>query len=87
MAVEAECLAEEKMAKNESLRNALQKEEFILTGLKAALTLEKEKKKEARLKVAELEAQLAKSNLEAVARAIKELKTSLKMKDLNIAFI
>ncbi|EHA8589128.1 hypothetical protein COCNU_scaffold008155G000010 [Cocos nucifera] len=61
MAAEAECLVEGKMAENESLHSALRKKEFISTGLKAALALEEEEKKEARLKVAELEAQLAKS--------------------------
>ncbi|EHA8587480.1 hypothetical protein COCNU_scaffold002353G000010 [Cocos nucifera] len=52
MAAEAECLTEEKTMKNESLRSALRKEEFISIGLKAALALEEE----ARLKVTELEA-------------------------------
>ena len=86
MTVGAECLTEEKMVENESLCSTLRKEEFISVGLKAALALEEEEKKEARLKVTELEAQLAKSVLEAVAQAIEEFKTSLKMKDLNITF-
>ncbi|KAG1371158.1 hypothetical protein COCNU_16G002520 [Cocos nucifera] len=49
-AIEAECL----VAKNESLHSALQKEEFVLAGLKTALALEEEE--EARLKVTKLEA-------------------------------
>ncbi|KAG1363918.1 hypothetical protein COCNU_11G007450 [Cocos nucifera] len=86
MAAEAECLVEEKTAKNESLRSTLQKEEFVSIGLKTALTLEEEKKKEAKLKVVELEVQLAKSVSEVAAQAIEEFKTSFEMKDLNIAF-
>ncbi|KAG1365046.1 hypothetical protein COCNU_12G000460 [Cocos nucifera] len=85
-AIETECLTEEKMAENKSLHSALQKKEFISEGLKAALALEEEEKKEARLKVAELEAQLVKSIPEAAARAVEEFKTFLEMKDLNIAF-
>ncbi|KAG1365026.1 putative Pentatricopeptide repeat-containing protein, mitochondrial [Cocos nucifera] len=50
MAAEAECLVEEKTVENKSLRSALRKEEFISVGLKAALALEEEEKKEARLK-------------------------------------
>ncbi|EHA8588305.1 hypothetical protein COCNU_scaffold004692G000010 [Cocos nucifera] len=86
MAVKVEHLVGEKMMESESLRDAFRKEEFVLAGLKIALALEEEEKKEAKLKVIELEAQLAKSILEVVARAIEELKTSPKMKDLNIAF-
>ncbi|EHA8586850.1 hypothetical protein COCNU_scaffold001055G000010 [Cocos nucifera] len=72
--------------KNESLCSALRKGEFISAGLKIVLALEEEEKKEAKVKVAELEAQISKSILEAVARAMEEFKTSFEIKDLNIAF-
>ncbi|EHA8590675.1 hypothetical protein COCNU_scaffold022151G000010 [Cocos nucifera] len=65
--VEAECLAEEKMAENENLRRALQKEELISTGLNAALALEEEKKKEADIKVTELKVKMSRSISEATA--------------------
>ncbi|EHA8586260.1 hypothetical protein COCNU_scaffold000146G000010 [Cocos nucifera] len=50
----------EKVAKNENLRRALRKEEFISIGLKATLALEEEKK-EAEIKIAELEIRMSKS--------------------------
>lgn len=86
MAAEAERLAGEKTTESESLRGALRKEEFVLAGLKAAQTLEEEEKKEARAKVAELEAQMVKSISEAAAQAVEEFNASSEMKDLNIAF-
>ncbi|KAG1362550.1 hypothetical protein COCNU_10G007690 [Cocos nucifera] len=66
MAVEAERLIGKKIAESESLHGALRKKEFISIELKAALwlshitlALEGKEKKEAKLKIAELEAQLA----------------------------
>ncbi|KAG1338312.1 hypothetical protein COCNU_04G006180 [Cocos nucifera] len=82
---EAECLAEEKVTKNKNLWGALRKEELISTGLKAALTLEEEKK-EAKIKVVKLEGKISKPISEVVAQAMEEFKASSKMKDLNIAF-
>ncbi|KAG1342379.1 hypothetical protein COCNU_05G006080 [Cocos nucifera] len=78
---EAECLVEEKAEENENLRKALRKEELILVGLKAALAPDEEKKKEAKIKIAELEVKMSKSILEAVARAMEEFRASSKMKD------
>ncbi|EHA8588242.1 hypothetical protein COCNU_scaffold004501G000010 [Cocos nucifera] len=83
---EAECLMEEKAAKNEDLQGTLRREEVILTELKAALILEEEKKKEVEIKVVELEAQISKFALEVVAQAIEEFKASSGMKDLNVTF-
>ncbi|EHA8587464.1 hypothetical protein COCNU_scaffold002268G000010 [Cocos nucifera] len=68
------------------LKGALRKEEFILTRLKAALALEEERRKEAENKVAELEARMAKSVLEAMTWAIEEFKASFKMRNLNVKF-
>ncbi|EHA8591837.1 hypothetical protein COCNU_contig68494536G000010 [Cocos nucifera] len=67
MAAKAEHFTGEKMVENESLHGALRKLEFVSIGLKAALALEEEEKKEAKLKVIELEYQLAKSISEAAA--------------------
>ncbi|EHA8588033.1 hypothetical protein COCNU_scaffold003949G000020 [Cocos nucifera] len=53
---EVKRLMEEKMVEIESLQDALRKEEFVSTGLKAALALKKERKKEVEIKVVELEA-------------------------------
>ncbi|EHA8587617.1 hypothetical protein COCNU_scaffold002837G000010 [Cocos nucifera] len=86
MTIEAEHLTGEKAMESESLHGAFQREEFISARLKVALALKKEEKKEAKLKVVELEAQLAESILEVMARAVEEFKTSPKMKDLNIIF-
>ncbi|EHA8586564.1 hypothetical protein COCNU_scaffold000528G000020 [Cocos nucifera] len=83
---EAKHLTEEKAAENEDLQGALRREELISTGLKAALILEEEKKEEAKIRVAKLEAQMSKSTLEVAARAMEEFKASSEMKDLNIAF-
>ncbi|EHA8586395.1 hypothetical protein COCNU_scaffold000313G000010 [Cocos nucifera] len=59
MTVEVERLTVEKIVESESLRSALRWEEFVSARLKAALALKEKKKKEAKLKVAKLEAQLA----------------------------
>ncbi|KAG1358602.1 hypothetical protein COCNU_08G000480 [Cocos nucifera] len=82
---EVEHLMGEKVVENENLQGVLQKEELILIELKAVLSLEEEKK-EAEIKVAELEIRISKSILEVAARAVKELKASFEMKDLNITF-
>ena len=47
---------------------------------------EEERRKEAEIKVAELEARMAKSVSEAMVRAVKEFKASSKMMNLNIVF-
>ncbi|EHA8586369.1 hypothetical protein COCNU_scaffold000248G000010 [Cocos nucifera] len=83
---EAECLMEEKAAKNENLQGALRKEELISIRLKTALALKEKKRKEAEIEVVELEVRISKSILEATVRAMKEFKASSKMKDLNIIF-
>ena len=72
---------EEKAEENENLRKALRKEELILVGLKAALAPEEEKKKEAKIKIAELEVKMSKSISEAAAQAMEEFRVSSKMKD------
>ncbi|EHA8589317.1 hypothetical protein COCNU_scaffold009135G000010 [Cocos nucifera] len=82
---EAERLAEEKTVENESLRRALRKEKLISTELKATLALEEEKKKEAEIKIVELEVRMSKSISKATVRAMEEFMASSKM-DLNIAF-
>ncbi|KAG1358568.1 hypothetical protein COCNU_08G000140 [Cocos nucifera] len=53
---------------------------------KAAIMKVEEKKKEAEIKVIKLEVRMLKSISEAAARAIKKLKASSEMKDLNITF-
>ncbi|EHA8586894.1 hypothetical protein COCNU_scaffold001126G000040 [Cocos nucifera] len=83
---EAERITEEKVVENENLWRALSKEELISTGLKAALALEEEKKKEAEIKIAKLEIRMLKFVLEKAARAMEEFKASSEMKDLNITF-
>ncbi|EHA8589313.1 hypothetical protein COCNU_scaffold009116G000010 [Cocos nucifera] len=72
--IEAECLTKEKVVENDNLREVLQKEGLVLTELKAALALEEEKKKEAKIKITKLEVKMSKSISEAAARAIKEFK-------------
>ncbi|EHA8587413.1 hypothetical protein COCNU_scaffold002139G000010 [Cocos nucifera] len=84
--IEAEHLTEEKAVENESLQGALQNEELISIGLKATLILEEEKKKEAEIKVVELDVRTSKLILEVAAQAMEEFKISFEMKDLNIAF-
>ncbi|EHA8588767.1 hypothetical protein COCNU_scaffold006570G000010 [Cocos nucifera] len=83
--VEVERPAEKKVAKNENIWRVLQKEELVSIGIKTALALEEEKK-EAKIKVDELEVKMSKSILMAAARAMEEFKASSKIKDLNIAF-
>ncbi|EHA8586413.1 hypothetical protein COCNU_scaffold000335G000010 [Cocos nucifera] len=70
----------------EAEKGVLRKEEFVSTKLKAALTLEEERKKEAKIKVAELKAQMANSISEAMIWAMKEFKASSKMRNLNVKF-
>ncbi|KAG1330982.1 hypothetical protein COCNU_02G009500 [Cocos nucifera] len=64
----------------------LQKEEFILTGLKAVLALKEERKKEVKNKVAQLKAQMVKSISKVMTRAMEEFKASSKMRNLNVEF-
>ena len=59
----------------------LRKEELVSAGLKTALALEEEKKKEAKIKIAELKVKMSKSILEVAARAMEEFRASSKMKD------
>ena len=74
------------MADIRSLQGALRKEEFVSTGLKTTLALEEERRKNAKNKVAELEAQMAKSISEAMTQAMEEFKASFKIKNLNVEF-
>ncbi|EHA8588573.1 hypothetical protein COCNU_scaffold005839G000010 [Cocos nucifera] len=83
---ELEHLAEDKTTKIRSLQGTLRKEEFISARLKAALALEEERKKEAKIKVIELEAQMAKSFLKMMIQAMEEFKASSKMRNLNVEF-
>ncbi|EHA8586560.1 hypothetical protein COCNU_scaffold000525G000080 [Cocos nucifera] len=76
---------EDKVAEVEILQGVLQKEEFILAELKAALALE-ERRKEAKGKAIKLEAREVKSVLEVVAHIVEEFKASFKIKKLNVAF-
>ncbi|EHA8587693.1 hypothetical protein COCNU_scaffold002989G000010 [Cocos nucifera] len=85
-AIEAECLAEEKPTEIGSLQGILHKEEFVSVRLKAALTLEEERKTEAENKVTELEARMAKLISEAMARAMEEFKTFFEIRNLNVKF-
>ena len=55
------------MVENKNLQGALRKKELISVGLKAALTLEEEKKKEAKIKVIELKVKISKSISEVAA--------------------
>ncbi|EHA8590621.1 hypothetical protein COCNU_scaffold021309G000010 [Cocos nucifera] len=48
--------------------------------------LEEERKKEAEIKVAELEARMAKSISEVMIRTMEEFKPSSKMRNLNVEF-
>ncbi|EHA8586350.1 hypothetical protein COCNU_scaffold000196G000020 [Cocos nucifera] len=83
---EVEHHAEEKMAKIGSLQSVLRKEEFVSTRFKAALALEEERKKEAEIKVIELEARMAKSISEVMIQTVEQFKTSSKMRNLNVEF-
>ena len=74
------------MAEIRSLQGALRKEEFILVELKAALALEEERKREAEIKITELEARMTKSILEVMIWAMEEFKASSKMRNLNVEF-
>ncbi|EHA8588129.1 hypothetical protein COCNU_scaffold004181G000020 [Cocos nucifera] len=77
---------EEKAIEIESLQGALQKEEFVSTGLKAALALEEERKKEVENKVTKLEARMVGLISKTMTRAMEEFKTSFEMRNLNIKF-
>ncbi|EHA8587060.1 hypothetical protein COCNU_scaffold001348G000010 [Cocos nucifera] len=77
---------EEKTAETGSLQGSLRKEEFISTRLKAALALKEERKKEAKIKVVELEAWMVKTISEVMIRAMEEFKASFKMRNLNVGF-
>ncbi|EHA8588113.1 hypothetical protein COCNU_scaffold004134G000020 [Cocos nucifera] len=82
---EVEHLVEEKTVKIESLQGALRKE-FISVGLKAALALEEERKKEAEIKVIELEARMAKSISKVMIWTVEEFKASSEMRNPNVKF-
>ncbi|EHA8587438.1 hypothetical protein COCNU_scaffold002235G000020 [Cocos nucifera] len=73
------------MLKIRSLQGALKKE-FVSIELKAALALEEERKKEAEIKVTELEARMAKSISEVMIQAVEEFKASSEMRNLNVEF-
>ncbi|EHA8587566.1 hypothetical protein COCNU_scaffold002602G000010 [Cocos nucifera] len=81
-----EHLAGEKMVKIRSLWGALRKEEFISIKYKTALALKKERKKEAEIKVVEMQARMAKSISEVMIQAMEEFKASFEMRNLNIKF-
>ncbi|EHA8586783.1 hypothetical protein COCNU_scaffold000934G000020 [Cocos nucifera] len=76
----------EKVQEDLRARGALRKVEFISVGLKAALALEEERKKEAEIKVTKLKAWMAKSISEAMIQAVEEFKASSKMRNLNVEF-
>ncbi|EHA8586635.1 hypothetical protein COCNU_scaffold000648G000010 [Cocos nucifera] len=76
----------EKVQEDLRAEGVLKKKEFVLAELKAALALEEERKKEAEIKVIELEARMAKSISEVMIRAVEEFKTSFKMMKLNVEF-
>ncbi|EHA8588727.1 hypothetical protein COCNU_scaffold006501G000010 [Cocos nucifera] len=83
---EVEHLVEEKAADIESLQDALREEEFASDGLKAALALEEERRKEVENRIVELKIQMAKSISEAMTRAMEVFKTSPEMQNLNVEF-
>ncbi|EHA8592094.1 hypothetical protein COCNU_contig69268528G000010 [Cocos nucifera] len=84
--VEVECFMQEKVEEVGSLQDALWKEEFISIGLKATLAMEEERRKEAKIKVIDLEARMVKLTSEAMAQVVKEFKASSKMWNLNVVF-
>ncbi|KAG1328010.1 hypothetical protein COCNU_01G019440 [Cocos nucifera] len=83
---EVEHLAKEKVVDIRSLQNALHKEEFTSAGLKVALALEEERRKESKKRVTKLETQMAKLILEVMTQTMEEFKTSSEIRNLNVEF-
>ncbi|EHA8587940.1 hypothetical protein COCNU_scaffold003633G000030 [Cocos nucifera] len=84
--VEVDHLLKQKVVEVGGLQEVLRKEEHTSVGLKATFALEEERRKKAKVKIAELKDQTSRQISKAKIRAMEEFKVFSQMRDLNVAF-